>query len=117
MKVWIISVLILIFSLSVLISGCTAQNEVVYDQTVTIPDGQDIEYDLLQGTYKITITSDTDIDILFDTASNYDEKGTKSFSKDVVLNGDTKMTVKNWALIGLGSEAIVQVLVVKNPTN
>ncbi|MDD4299562.1 MAG: hypothetical protein PHO78_02770 [Methanomicrobium sp.] len=116
MKKIILGLGFLVLILSVLSSGCTSQNEVIYDEAINVPDNDQYIYSLSAGTYRVALTSDTDIDVLFDSASDYDQKGKKSFDKVIVLTADTTMTVKNWALIGLGSDANVQVKIIKNPS-
>ncbi|MDD3976954.1 hypothetical protein L1994_06415 [Methanomicrobium antiquum] len=115
MKKIIFGLGLFVLLLSVLSSGCTSQNEVITDEVISVPDNDQHLYLLSAGTYKITLTSDTDIDVLFDTVADYDQKGKKTFDKVVTLTEDTTMTVKNWALIGLGSDANVQVKIIKNP--
>ena len=111
----IFGLVIFVLILCAFFSGCTSQNEVIYDDTLTIPDNDQVVYQLASGTYQVSITSDTDLDVLFDTAADYDQKGKKTFDKVITLTEDTTMTVKNWAIIGLGADANAQVKVIKNP--
>lgn len=119
MKYSVFILLVALLAAGVAVSGCLDGEEVIYDTTVTIDDGRQMVYDLAPGTYWIYIVSDEKLDITFDTASTYDQKGITVYDRVITLGSTARMNVENPSLLGLGlgKTADVKVTVVKNPSD
>lgn len=111
-------ILILLVLAAVSVAGCTDREEVIVDRTYIIPDNKEETIDLTSGTYRISIASDEELVISFNTMPELNQNRQKTFDRVVTFTEDTTITIKNWALLGLfGSDANVQVKIVKNPAN